>query len=61
MTKGVVPKVPEVIATAVQTAKTAQIIHYVKENQLLTAVCLFVLWQAGAFVSAMSVAQGAMC
>ncbi len=49
------------IQDAVQVAKTAQILAYVKENQLLTAVCLFVLWQAGAFVAAYSQVQGAMC
>lgn len=59
MAKGVVPS--ETIQEAVRLAKTAQILHYIKENQLLTAVCLFVLWQAGAFVSAYSSVQGAMC
>lgn len=52
---------PEAIANAVQTAKTAQILMYIKENQLLTALCLFVLWQTGAFISMMSSAQGVMC
>ncbi len=61
MTKGVVPHVPEAIAAAVQTAKTAQILMYIKENQLLTALCLFVLWQTGAFLSAASQVQGVMC
>ncbi len=53
--------IPQPIADAVKVAKTAQILAYVKENQLLTALCLFVLWQTGALVSAMSTAQGAMC
>ncbi len=52
---------PEVIASAVQTAKTAQILMYIKENQVLTAFCLFVLWQTGALLSAASHAQGAIC
>ncbi len=53
--------VPAAVKDAVQMAKTAQILHYIKENQLLTALCLFVLWQTGAFISMMSTAQGAVC
>jgi len=53
--------VPASIEKAVQVAKTAQILHYIKENQLLTAVCLFVLWQAGAFISAAAAVSGAVC
>ena len=53
--------IPPVVKDAVQVAKTAQIIAYVKENQILTALCLFVLWQTGAIVTAMSTAQGAVC
>lgn len=59
MTKGVIPK--ETIATAVNTAKLAQIIALAKENQLVTALGLFVLWQTGAFLSAYSYVQGGMC
>ncbi len=54
-------KLPQPIVEAVQVAKTAQIIAYIKDNQLLTALCLFVLWQAGAFISMMNSAQGAIC
>jgi hypothetical protein len=53
--------IPPVVKDAVQVAKTAQILSYMKENQLLTALCLFVLWQTGAIVTAMSTAQGAVC
>ncbi len=53
--------IPPVVKDAVQVAKTAQIIGYVKDNQLLTALCLFVLWQAGAFLTAVQAAQGAVC
>ena len=53
--------VPQPVIKAVELAKTAQILHYIKENQLLTALCLFVLWQTGAFISMMSTAQGAVC
>lgn len=54
-------KIPVEVEKAVQVAKTAQILAYIKENQLLTALCLFVLWQAGAFIHMMNSAQGVMC
>lgn len=57
----IMTKLPQPIVEAVQVAKTAQILHYVKENQLLTALCLFVLWQAGAFLSAYNQVSGVMC
>ncbi len=53
--------VPPAIEKAVQVAKTAQIIAYIKDNQLLTAACLFVLWQTGAFLTTVQAAQGAVC
>lgn len=53
--------VPQSVETAVKIAKTAQILAYVKENQLLTAISLFVLWQAGAFIYAWSTVTGVMC
>ena len=53
--------IPPVVKDAVQVAKTAQIIAYIKDNQLLTALCLFVMWQAGAFLTAVQAAQGAVC
>lgn len=54
-------KIPAEINQAVQVAKTAQILAYIKENQVLTALCLFVLWQTGAFLSAYGQVQGAVC
>jgi hypothetical protein len=59
MTKGVVPK--EVVTQAIDTAKVAQIVHLIKENQLVTAFCLFVLWQTGALLSAATYVQGGVC
>lgn len=53
--------VPQTIESAVKIAKTAQILAYVKENQMLTALSLFVLWQAGAFIYAYNTVSGAMC
>ena len=54
-------KIPAEVQQAVQVAKTAQILAYIKENQVLTALCLFVLWQTGAFLSAYGQVQGAVC
>jgi len=54
-------KIPVEVEKAVSLAKTAQILAYVRENQLLTALCLFVLWQAGAFIQAANAAQGVVC
>ncbi len=42
-------------------AKAAQIATLVKENQLVTALVLFCLWQVGAFYSAQSYVSGVMC
>jgi hypothetical protein len=53
--------VPQAVESAVKIAKTAQILAYVKDNQLLTAISLFVLWQAGAFIYAWTTVTGAMC
>lgn len=38
---------PESVDKIAPLAKGAQIIQLVKDNQLITAVILFVLWQAG--------------
>jgi len=48
----------EKLATA---ARAAQLASLVKENQLITALVLFVLWQAGAFLTAQQYAAGVMC
>ncbi len=53
--------VPPAVENAVAVARTAQIIEYIKNNQLLTAVCLFVTWQAGAFLYAYNTVSGAVC
>lgn len=59
MTNGVVPK--EAIIDTMQVAKAAQIAVFVRENQLLTAAIMFVLWQTGAFLSAATYVQGGVC
>lgn len=52
------PSATEKVATA---AKVAQLAALIKENQLVTALVLFVLWQSGALLSAYTTAGGAIC
>ncbi len=52
---------PTGVDKALAAARTAQIVEYVKNNQLLTAVCLYVLWQTGAFLMAYNTVSGAVC
>lgn len=49
------------VESAITAAKAAQIVSLVKENQLVTALVLFCLWQVGAFYSAQQYAAGVMC
>ena len=49
------PPIPE---KAVSAAKMAQIGQLIKDNQILTAVVVFVLWQAGALANAVSFIGG---
>lgn len=37
--------------TVLTAFKISQLVSLVKENQLITALVLFALWQAGAFVT----------
>ncbi len=46
-------QIPEKV---VPLAKGAQILQLVKDNQLITAVIVFVLWQAGAVTEALTFA-----
>jgi hypothetical protein len=57
----VVASAPDVAEKALNTARLAQIMALVRENQLLTAAALFILWQSGALLSAYSTAGGAIC
>lgn len=52
---------PKPVETAIDATRWAQILHHVKENQLLTALGLFLLWQTGALLSAASYVQGGVC
>ncbi len=51
----------ETVEGAMTAAKAAQLLTLVKENQLVTALALFLLWQVGAFYSAQQYAAGVMC
>ena len=42
--------------SVVPLAKGAQVLQLVKDNQLVTAVIVFILWQAGALTEALSYA-----
>ena len=48
--------IPDPLEKIVPIARGAQIIQLVKDNQLITAVILFVLWQAGAVAQAAEMA-----
>lgn len=52
---------PHGVEEAIASARLAQILCLIKENQLVTALVLFLLWQSGALLSAYSTAGGAIC
>ncbi len=54
-------QVPAAAEKVVDAARVAQLVTLVKENQLVTALVLFLLWQGGAFFTATSYASGVMC
>ena len=45
----------------VDAARLAQLATLVKENQLVTALVLFILWQTGALLAVSSEVAGVMC
>lgn len=48
----------ELAEEVVPLAKGAQIANLVRENQLITAVVVFILWQAGALQSGLNLVGG---
>lgn len=42
-------------------ARLAQLGTLIKENQLVTALCLFILWQTGALLTASEHVSGVIC
>ena len=51
----------EAASEILEATKWAQLVTLVKENQLVTALCLFVLWQTGALLTVSSEVSGVMC
>lgn len=51
----------EVASDALEATRWAQVITLVKENQLVTALCLFVLWQTGTLLTFSNEVAGVMC
>lgn len=51
----------DLVQPAITVTRWAQIVTLVKENQLVTALCLFVLWQTGAILTVSSTAGGVIC
>jgi hypothetical protein len=45
---------------AVDATRVAQILNLVKENQMITAIIVFLLWQAGAITQGIT-AIGGVC
>jgi len=50
--------VPETLEKVLPLAKGAQILALIKDNQLLSAAVLFILWQAGAISQGLGVIGG---
>ena len=48
--------IPDPIEQVAPLAKGAQVLQLVKDNQLITAVIVFILWQAGAVAEALAFA-----
>jgi hypothetical protein len=51
----------DLASTALDATRWAQLVTLVKENQLVTALCLFVLWQTGAILTMSQEVSGVMC
>ncbi len=49
------------VDVALDVTKAAQLAALIKENQLVTALVCFLLWQTGAFLTISSELSGVMC
>ena len=61
MAQQIPPAAAEAVETLVDATKATQLIALVKDNQLVTALVCFLLWQIGALTTAQSYAAGVMC
>lgn len=54
--------VPERVAeSAVEDSQVQQIVNYVKENKMISALVLLILWQTGTLLQVYTEAGGALC
>lgn len=51
----------EIATEVIDATRWAQLVTLVKENQLVTALVLFLLWQTGALLSVSQEVSGVMC
>ena len=52
---------PKPIETVDEVGQAKQIVDLVKENKLMTALVVFVLWQTGTLIQVYSEVGGAIC
>ncbi len=51
----------QAVETVDEVGQAKQIVELVKENKLMTALVVFVLWQTGTLLSVYQEAGGALC
>jgi hypothetical protein len=51
----------KLVETADEVSQVKQVVDLVKENKLVTALLVFVLWQTGTLLSLYDQVQGGMC
>ena len=49
------------VEEVIEATRWAQLATLVKENQLVTALCLFILWQTGTLLTLSQEVGGVMC
>jgi hypothetical protein len=52
---------PKLASAADEVGQAKQIVDLVKENKMMTALVVFVLWQTGTLLDLYSQVQGGMC
>ncbi len=53
--------VPTPVENAIAASRIQTLVTLVKENQLVTALVLFLLWQTGALLTVTEQVSGVMC
>ena len=54
-------KPDSVVETVDEVGQAKQIVDLVKENKMMTALVVFVLWQTGSLITAWNQLQGGLC